>query len=140
MPAPTGERVAAPPTPRAVAVTTAAVVQQPVTRFIRVSGTLAAQEEAEVAAEVAGRVVATPIERGSRVAADGDLIQIADAEVAAQAREADANAAQIEARLGTASGARVRRRARARSRQRPGRPTSWRAPSSSAPRCCRSGS
>ena len=33
------------------------------------------------------------------------LIQIADAEVAAQAREADANAAQIEARLGTASGA-----------------------------------
>ena len=33
------------------------------------------------------------------------LIQIADTEVAAQAREADANAAQIEARLGTASGA-----------------------------------
>ena len=75
------------------------------TRFIRVSGTLAAQEEAEVAAEVAGRVVATPIERGSRVASGATLIQIADAEVAAQAREADANAAQIEARLGTASGA-----------------------------------
>jgi len=50
-------------------------------------------------------VVATPIERGSRVARGGTLIQIADAEVAAQAREADANAAQIDARLGTASGA-----------------------------------
>ena len=37
-------------------VATAAVVEEPVTRFIRVSGTLAAQEEAEVAAEVAGRV------------------------------------------------------------------------------------
>src|SRR5262245_35648588 len=72
---------------------------------MRVSGTLGAQEEAEVAAEVAGRVVATPIERGSHVGMNGTLIQIADAEVAAQAREADANAAQIEARLGTASGA-----------------------------------
>lgn len=89
----------------ALAVTAAAVVERPVTRFIRVSGTLAAQEEAEVAAEVAGRVIATPIERGSRVARGGTLIQIADAEVAAQAREADANAAQIEARLGTAAGA-----------------------------------
>ena len=89
----------------AVIVTTAAVVEQPVTRFIRVSGTLAAQEDAEVAAEVAGRVVATPIERGSRIAAGATLVQIADAEVAAQAREAEANAAQIEARLGTASGA-----------------------------------
>jgi RND family efflux transporter MFP subunit len=89
----------------AVAVTTAAVMSQPVTRFIHVSGTLAAQEEAEVAAEVAGRVVATPIERGSRITTGATLIQIADSEVAAQAREADANAAQIEARLGTASGA-----------------------------------
>jgi RND family efflux transporter MFP subunit len=99
------EAMAAAADPEAPAVVTTAVVEEPVTRFIRVSGTLAAQEEAEVAAEVAGRVVATPIERGSRVAQNGILIQIADAEVAAQAREADANAAQIEARLGTASGA-----------------------------------
>ncbi len=90
--------------PEAIAVSAASVVQQPVARFIRVSGALAAQEEAEVAAEVAGRVVATPIERGSRIASGAALIRIADADVAAQAREADANAAQIEARLGTASG------------------------------------
>ncbi len=102
---PDREALAAAGEPEAIAVTTAAVVQQPVTRFIRVSGTLAAQEEAEVAAEVAGRVVATPIERGSRIARNAALIEIADAEVAAQAREADANAAQIEARLGIASGA-----------------------------------
>jgi membrane fusion protein, multidrug efflux system len=89
----------------AVLVETAAVTQLPVSRFVHVSGALAAQEHAEVAAEVAGRVIATPIERGSRVAQDAVLIQIADAEVAAQAREADANAAQIEARLGTAGGA-----------------------------------
>jgi RND family efflux transporter MFP subunit len=95
------ETVAAAGSPEAIAVTIAAVQQRSVTRYIRVSGTLAAQEEAEVAAEIAGRVVATPIERGSRVASGTTLIQIADAEVVAQAREADANAAQIEARLGT---------------------------------------
>jgi RND family efflux transporter MFP subunit len=99
------ERVAAAGAPESITVATATVVAEPVTRYIRVSGTLAAQEEAEVAAEIAGRVIATPIERGSRIAAGSTLIQIADAEVAAQAREADANAAQIEARLGTASGA-----------------------------------
>jgi membrane fusion protein, multidrug efflux system len=99
------EAIAAAGAPEILSVVTSPVVEEPVTRYIQVSGTLAAQEEAEVAAEVTGRVVATPIERGSRVARGGTLIQIADAEVAAQAQEADANAAQIEARLGTASGA-----------------------------------
>jgi RND family efflux transporter MFP subunit len=91
--------------PEAIAVTGVAAEERLLARFIRVSGTLAAQEEAEVAAEVAGRVVATPIERGSRVTRGGTLIQIADSEVSSQAREADANAAQIEARLGMATGA-----------------------------------
>jgi RND family efflux transporter MFP subunit len=86
-------------------VTAAAVEQRPLKRFIRVSGTLAAHEEAEVAAEVAGRVVATPIERGSRVARGAMLIQVADSEVTSQAREAEANVGQIEARLGIAAGA-----------------------------------
>jgi RND family efflux transporter MFP subunit len=99
------EAIAAAGAPEILSVVAVPVAEEPVTRFIRVSGTLAAQEEAEVAAEVTGRVVATPIERGSHVARGGTLIQIADAEVAAQAREADANAAQIDARLGTASGA-----------------------------------
>jgi membrane fusion protein, multidrug efflux system len=89
----------------AVTVTLATAVEQPVTRFIRVSGTLTAQEDADVAAEIAGRIVATPVERGSRVSAGGALVRIAAAEVEAQAREAQANAAQIEARLGIANGA-----------------------------------
>lgn len=88
----------------AVAVATAAAVEEPITRFIRVSGTLTAEAEAEVAAEVAGRVVTTPVERGSVVAAGDGLIGIAAAEAEAQAREAQANAAQIEARLGIAEG------------------------------------
>ena len=88
----------------AVGVSTFAAIERPMTRFIRVSGTLTAQEDADVAAEIAGRVVATPIERGSRVEANADLIRIAATEVEAQAREAQANAAQIEARLGIANG------------------------------------
>ncbi len=95
----TGDDVAA------ISVVAATAVEEPITRFIRVSGTLTAEAEAEVAAEVAGRVVATPVERGSAVAANASLIGIAAAEAEAQAREAYANAAQIEARLGIAEGA-----------------------------------
>ena len=89
----------------AVNVTAIIAAAQPIARFIRVSGTLTPREDAEVAAEIAGRVVATPIERGSAVRAGDPLIQIAATEVEAQAREAQANAAQIEARLGIDGGA-----------------------------------
>ena len=82
---------------QSVAVT--AVVEQPITRFIRVTGTLAAEEQADVAAETQGRVVATPVERGTRVNDGADLIRIAQTEASAQAAEAEANAAQIESRL-----------------------------------------
>ena len=88
----------------AVGVSVVTAAETPIARFIRVSGTLTAQESAEVAAEIAGRIVATPVERGSRVGASGDLVRIAATEVDAQAREAQANAAQIEARLGIAGG------------------------------------
>ena len=88
----------------AIGVSVVGAAESPIARFIRVSGTLTAQESAEVAAEIAGRVVATPVERGSRIGASGDLVRIAATEVDAQAREAQANAAQIEARLGIAGG------------------------------------
>ena len=87
-----------------VSVSTVAAIEEPIKRFIRVSGTLTAQEEAQVAAEVAGRIIATPVERGSRIAANGDLVRIAAAEGEAQVQEAQANAAQIEARLGITAG------------------------------------
>ncbi len=88
----------------AISVSIVTAAATPIARFIRVSGTLTAQESAEVAAEIAGRIVATPVERGSRVQASGDLVRIAATEADAQAREAQANAAQIEARLGIAGG------------------------------------
>lgn len=83
-----------------IRIQTSRATEQPLTRFMRVTGTLTAQEQAEVAAEIAGRVVATPVERGTQIAAGSDLVRIATTEVEAQAKEAEANAAQIEARLG----------------------------------------
>src|SRR6266536_2561744 len=65
-----------PPPPAAVAIAPATAVEQPVVRFIRATGTLAAEEDADVAAETAGRVVATPIERGARVAQEAELVRI----------------------------------------------------------------
>jgi RND family efflux transporter MFP subunit len=90
-----------------VAIETAAVpaTEQPLARFIRATGSLMAEEQADVAAETAGRVVAAPIERGSAVAQGAELIRLSQVETDAQLREAQANAAQIEARLGIANGA-----------------------------------
>ena len=90
-------------TPAAMTVSIAAATEQPITRFLKVTGTLAAEEQAEVAAEVQGRVIATPVERGTRVAEGADLIRISPAEAQAQAAEAEANAAQLEGRLGLRS-------------------------------------
>jgi RND family efflux transporter MFP subunit len=83
-----------------VAITTAVVQSRPVDRYLRVTGSLLADEQAEVGAEAAGRVVETPVERGSRVGQGAVLVRVAAAEAAAQLQEAEANAAQIEARLG----------------------------------------
>ncbi len=91
---------AAPPEPAPVAIRVAPVESRSIDRFLRVTGSLAADEQAGVAAEIGGRVIGTPVERGTRVAADAVLIRISGTEADASLREADANAAQLEARLG----------------------------------------
>jgi multidrug efflux pump subunit AcrA (membrane-fusion protein) len=84
---------------RTVNATVAAVIEKPISRFVAATGTLTAEEQADVSAEVAGRVVATPVERGTLVREGAELIRISDTEVRAQVQEAEANAAQIQARL-----------------------------------------
>jgi membrane fusion protein (multidrug efflux system) len=102
----TGERTsaAAPPEPTPVSIRAAQVESRSIDRFLRVTGSLAADEQADVAAETGGRVIGTPVERGTRVTAGAVLIRISPAEADATLREADANAAQLEARLGLAAG------------------------------------
>ena len=95
---------AAPPEPAPVAVRAAEVQSQPIDRFLRVTGSLAADEQADVAAETAGRVIGTPVERGTHVSAGAVLVRVSATEADASLREAEANAAQLEARLGLASG------------------------------------
>jgi RND family efflux transporter MFP subunit len=93
-------KAAAPTDVRTVNVTTTAVIEKSIPRFVAATGSLTAEEQAEVSAETAGRVVATPVERGTLVSEGAELIRISDTEVRAQVQEAEANAAQIQARLG----------------------------------------
>src|SRR5436190_19203858 len=81
-----------------------AAAEQPIARFIRATGTLMAEEQAEVAAETAGRAVSAPVERGMAVSQGAALVRVSATETDAQLREAEANAAQLEARLGIAPG------------------------------------
>jgi multidrug efflux pump subunit AcrA (membrane-fusion protein) len=90
--------------PPAVDVATTRVIEAPVARSLRLTGTLIADEQAEVSAEVAGRVTATPVERGTAVAAGAPLVQVATDQAAAQLAEAEANAARIAAGLGLVPG------------------------------------
>ena len=91
--------------PEPVSITTVVVDSKPLERHLRVTGSLTADEQAEVSAEIAGRITATPVERGSRVTAGTLLVRISAEEASAQLQEARANASQIEARLGLAPGA-----------------------------------
>jgi membrane fusion protein (multidrug efflux system) len=81
-----------------------AAVEEPIARFIRATGTLMPDEQADVAAETGGRIIATPVERGTPVAGGAVLARIAAADSEARLKEAEANALQIEARLGLNTG------------------------------------
>jgi RND family efflux transporter MFP subunit len=75
------------------------VVERSITRTLRVTGSLTADEQAEVSAETSGRIVKTPVERGSHVGQGALLVQIAADQTAAQMDEAQANADRIRAGL-----------------------------------------
>jgi RND family efflux transporter MFP subunit len=76
-----------------------AVSEQSISRYIRVTGSLTPEEQADVAAETPGRVTGSPIERGTHVEPGAELIRLSSVETEASLREAEANALQIEARL-----------------------------------------
>jgi RND family efflux transporter MFP subunit len=87
-----------------VAVATSPVESRSIDRYLRVTGSIVADAQAEVSAETAGRVIETPVERGSRVGQGALLVRISPSETSAQLQEAEANAGQIEARLGLVAG------------------------------------
>src|SRR5262245_26054790 len=67
----------------AVPVTPAAAVERAMTRFIRATGSLTAEEQADVAAETRARVISTPIERGTVVSQGSELVRLSATEAEA---------------------------------------------------------
>jgi RND family efflux transporter MFP subunit len=90
--------------PEPLAIAKATVESRPIDRYLHVTGSLLADEQAEISAEATGRIVDTPVERGARVARGAVLARVSQAETSAHLQEAEANAGQIEARLGLAPG------------------------------------
>ncbi|HEX8284457.1 MAG TPA: efflux RND transporter periplasmic adaptor subunit [Pyrinomonadaceae bacterium] len=107
------EATAAAQTPQAVDVTTAPAVMRDLPRFVEATGSLAADEQTDVAPIIGGRVVSVGVDLGSFVQ-KGQVIAQLDAGDArlkleqAQAALAQANAgvAQAEARIGLRAGQR----------------------------------
>jgi membrane fusion protein, multidrug efflux system len=81
----------------AVAVETAAVVEVDVPATLRVTGTLKGFRETDLAANSAGRVMQTNIERGGQVTAGQVLLQLDTRAAALSASEARAQAASVKA-------------------------------------------
>src|SRR4051812_50043585 len=62
--------------PPVVQVAAATATQQPIARFIRATGSLMAEEQADVAAETAGRGGGGEIERGAPVPQGAEMVRI----------------------------------------------------------------
>lgn len=90
--------------PGAIEVVTVRAMEETVARTFQLSGTLQAEEQADVGAETTGRVVETPVERGTPVARGAVLVRLLATEAEARLREAEANAAHLEATLGLEAG------------------------------------
>ena len=70
--------------PAPLEVATAPVDSRSIDRYLRVTGSLMADAQAEVSAETAGRVIDTPVERGTRVSEGALLVRISPSETSAQ--------------------------------------------------------
>ncbi len=95
----------------AVDVTIAPAIRREMPRFIEATGSLAADEQTDVAPPVGGRVVAVGVDLGSYVQRGAPLIRLDDADarlrleqVQAQAAQAQAAIRQAEARIGLRPG------------------------------------
>ena len=82
-----------------VTVKTAVADEKLMPRFLRLTGQITAAEDAAVAADATGKVVETPVERGSIVKAGDVLVQLDNRTAALNLAEAEANVAQSQSKL-----------------------------------------
>jgi multidrug efflux pump subunit AcrA (membrane-fusion protein) len=105
------QAAAANATPEAVQVSTAAAITRELPRYVEATGSLAADEQTDVAPTVAGRVVAVGVDLGSYVQRGAMLVRLDDADarlrltqLQAQAQQAQSGVRQAEARIGLRPG------------------------------------
>src|SRR5262245_50629062 len=105
------EETAANTEPAAVEVTTAAAIKRELPRFFEATGSLAGDEQTDVAPQTAGKVVAVGVDIGSYVKRGAMLVRLDDAELklrvdqaAAQVEQAKANVRQAEEKIGLGPG------------------------------------
>ena len=94
-----------------IEVTTAAAIQRDLPRFFEATGSLAGDEQTDVAPQTAGKVVAVGVDIGSFVRRGQLLVKLDDAELklhvdqaAAQVEQAKANVRQAEEKIGLRPG------------------------------------
>ena len=95
----------------AVEITTAAAIQRDLPRFFEATGSLAGDQQTDVAPQTAGKVVAVGVDIGSYVRRGQMLVRLDDAELklrvdqaAAQVEQAKAAVRQAEEKIGLRSG------------------------------------
>lgn len=85
--------------PASVTVKTAAAQEMPMPRYLRLTGEITAAQNAAVAADTAGKVMETPVERGSVVKAGDVLVQLDHRTANLNLAEAEANVVQAKSKL-----------------------------------------
>jgi RND family efflux transporter MFP subunit len=97
--------------PPAVDVTTATAIKRDLPRFFEATGSLAGDQQTDVAPQTSGKVVAVGVDIGSPVRRGQMLVRLDDAELklrveqaAAQVQQAKANVRQAEEKIGLRSG------------------------------------
>ena len=86
-------------TPEVVQVTTAAAIVRDLPRYVEATGSLAADEQTDVAPNVAGRVVAVGVDLGSYVPQGAVLVRLDPADARLRLAQLQAQAAQARAGL-----------------------------------------
>jgi len=92
-------RASASPTPAAIAVSTTAAVLRQLPRYFEANGSLAANQQADVAAETSGKVAAVGVDLGSSVRRGQMIVKLDDADFRIRVEQAQAQLDQAKATL-----------------------------------------
>jgi multidrug efflux pump subunit AcrA (membrane-fusion protein) len=96
---PNSSSASASPTPAAIAVSTAPAIMRQLPRFFEASGSLAPNEQSDVAAETSGKVAAVGVDMGSSVRRGQMIVKLDDVDFRIKIQQAQAQLDQAKATL-----------------------------------------